>query len=305
MRSNKTPPFLSRNPGHPTPANALQEPHERDHDRGDQARDEDRHRDKPGAWHARILGAIDSAPVFGPITERIADGVWRHAGDVRRGMNVYLLEHDGGVTVFDAGTQAMTDGVREAAEELGGAKRVVLGHSHADHRGVASALGVPVLCHPDEVSDARGDGGMHYFDLDQIPVWWSRRIYPTLLRRWDGGPVEIADTVSEGDEVASFQVLHFPGHAPGLIGLWRERDRLAIVSDVIYMVDSLRLKRLPDDEAPVVPDRIWNHDHESAKASVRRLAALEPRTVWAGHAESLTGEPHQVRVILERAAYRA
>jgi hydroxyacylglutathione hydrolase len=243
--------------------------------------------------------------VFGPITERIADGVWRHAGDVRRGMNVYLLEDDAGVTVFDAGTQAMTDGVRKAADELGGAKRVVLGHSHADHRGVASALGVPVLCHPDEVSDARSDGGMHYFDVDQIPVWWSRRIYPTLLRMWDGGPVEIADTVSEGDEVAGFRVLHFPGHAPGLIGLWRERDRLAIVSDVIYMVDSLRLKRLPDHRAPVVPDRIWNRDHESAKASVRKLAALEPRTVWAGHAESLTGEPHQVRVILERAADRA
>jgi glyoxylase-like metal-dependent hydrolase (beta-lactamase superfamily II) len=240
--------------------------------------------------------------VSGPTTERIADGVWRHAGDVRRGMNIYLLEDEGGVTVFDAGTQVMTVGVRKAAEELGGAKRVVLGHSHPDHRGVAPGLGVPVLCHPDEVADARGDGGVHYFDIDQIPVWWSRRIYPALLRRWDGGPVEIADTVSEGDEAAAFQVVHFPGHAPGLIGLWRERDRLAIVSDVIYMVDSLRLKRLPDDQAPVVPDRVWSLDHEGAKASVRKLAALEPRTVWAGHAEALRGEPQQVRALLERAA---
>ena len=240
--------------------------------------------------------------MFGPTTERIADGVWRHAGDVRRSMNVYLLEDDGRVTVFDAGTAAMTDGVRTAADELGGARRLILGHSHPDHRGVAPDLGVPVLCHADEVEDARGDGGMHYFDIDQIPAWWTRRIYPGLLRRWDGGPVEIADTVGEGDEVAGFRVLHFPGHAPGLIGLWREGDRLAIVSDVIYMVDSLRLKRLPQNQAPVVPDRIWNHDHESAKASTRKLAALEPRTVWAGHAEAVTGEPHQVRALLERAA---
>jgi glyoxylase-like metal-dependent hydrolase (beta-lactamase superfamily II) len=240
--------------------------------------------------------------VFGPTTERIADGVWRHAGDVRRSMNVYLLEEDGRVTVFDAGTATMTEGVRTAADELGGARRLILGHSHPDHRGVAPGLGVPLLCHPDEVEDARGDGGMHYFDIDQIPVWWSRRIYPGLLRHWDGGPVQIADTVGEGDEVAGFRVLHFPGHAPGLIGLWREDDRLAIVSDVIYMVDSLRLKRLPDDQAPVVPDRIWNLDHESARASVRKLAALEPRTVWAGHAEALTGEPHQLRALLERAA---
>lgn len=241
----------------------------------------------------------------GPTTEKVADGVWRHAGDLRRAMNVYFLEDDGGVTLFDAGTKAMTEGARKAAAELGGAKRVVLGHSHPDHRGIAARLGVPVLSHPEEIDDAQGDGGFHYFDIERIPIWWTRRIYPTLLRRWDGGPVKIADTVSEGDEIAGFKVLHFPGHAPGLIGLWRESDRLALVSDVIYMVDSLRLKRLPPEQAPVVPNEIWNLDHQSAKESVRKLAALGPRTVWAGHAEALEGEPQQLRVVLERAADRA
>jgi hydroxyacylglutathione hydrolase len=243
--------------------------------------------------------------VLDATTEKVADGVWRHAGDLRRGMNVYLLEDGEGVTVFDAGTKSMTNGVRRAAAELGGANRIILGHSHPDHRGVAAGLGVPVLCHPDEVADAQGDGGMHYFDIDRIPVWWTRRIYPTLLRRWDGGPVEVSDTVGEGDEIAGFEVLHFPGHAPGLVGLWRESDRLALVSDVIYMVDSLRLRRLPDSEAPAVPHRVWNLDHESAKDSARKLAALEPRTVWAGHAEALVGEPQQVRMRLELAAERA
>jgi hydroxyacylglutathione hydrolase len=243
--------------------------------------------------------------VFSPTTEKIADGVWRHAGDLRHGMNVYLLEEDDGVTVFDAGTQAMTEGVRKAAAELGGAKRVVLGHSHPDHRGVAAGLGVPVLCHADEVEDAQGDGGVHYFDFEHIPIRWSRTIYPTLLRRWDGGPLTIADTVSEGDEIAGFKVVHFPGHAPGLIGLWRERDRVALVSDVVYMVDSVRLKRLPPEEAPSVPNGVWNLDHEAAKESVRKLAALEPRSVWPGHEEAVQGEPHQVRALLERAAERA
>ena len=43
--------------------------------------------------------------------------------------------------------------------------------------------------------------------------------------------MKIGGTVSEGDEVAGFRVIHFPGHAPGLIGLWRESDRVALVSD--------------------------------------------------------------------------
>jgi hydroxyacylglutathione hydrolase len=237
-----------------------------------------------------------------PITEKVADGVWRHAGDLRQGMNVYFLrEDDGEITVFDAGTKGMTEGVRAAAEALGPIKRIVLGHAHPDHRGVAPALGAPVYCHPDERTDAEGDGGMHYFDLDQIELRLPRIAYPRLLPHWDGGPVEIAGTIAEGDEVCGFEVKHFPGHAPGLIGLWRERDRLALVSDTVYFVDSMRFK--PTD-LPNVPNRVFNHDSGQAVESARKLATLEPRIVCAGHAEPLVGERQQVRVLLEEAADR-
>lgn len=236
-----------------------------------------------------------------PLTEQIADGVWRHAGDIKHGMNVYLLADDGGVTIFDAGTASMTAGVRRAAERIGPIKRVVLGHGHADHRGVAPGLGVPVLCHPDERADAEGDGGMHYFTLDAIPHRFPRTVYPTLLSLWDGGPVEIADTVEEGDRIAGFEVKHFPGHAPGLIGLWRENDRLAIVSDTIYLADSMRFAPV---DWPNVPNRVFNQDHRSAIESVRKLAELGPHKVAAGHSEPLEGDPGQIRLLLEQAAIR-
>src|SRR5688572_8451809 len=161
-----------------------------------------------------------------PLTEEIADGVWRHAGDLRRGMNVYLVreEGDSGVFAFDAGTSAMAKGIREAADRLGGLTRVVLGHSHVDHRGSAPKLGVPVLCHPDEVADAEGDGGVSYQRLADIPVFYSRWLYRAVFPVWDGGPVEIAGTLAEGERIGGFEVVHLPGHAPGLIGLWRESD---------------------------------------------------------------------------------
>ena len=136
-------------------------------------------------------------------------------------------------------------------------------------------------------------------DLSQLPVAPVRWIYPFLLRRWDGGAVKIAGTVAEGDEVAGFRVIHFPGHAPGLIGLWRESDRLALVSDVVYFVDSARLQPLPEGEASV-PHPAWAWDHAKAKESVRKLAALEPAVVGAGHGEPLRGE--NLRATLERAA---
>src|SRR5215467_1913373 len=69
--------------------------------------------------------------------EKVADGVWVVRGDLGKSMNVYFIEDGDGVVQFDAGTKAMRKKVRAAAEELGGLKRVVLGHAHADHRGTA------------------------------------------------------------------------------------------------------------------------------------------------------------------------
>jgi len=232
--------------------------------------------------------------------EKVADGVWLLRGDLRGSMNVYFIEEGDGVVQFDAGTKSMRKAVKAAGEKLGGIKRVVLGHAHADHRGTAPYVGAPVFCHPDEVADAESESAIApYFELSQLPVAWVRWLYPTLLRRWDGGPVKIDGTVSEGETVAGFEVLHFPGHAPGLIGLWRERDRVALVSDVVYLVDSARLKPMPEGEASV-PHPAWAWDHEKAKEAVRRLAALEPKLVAAGHEPPLRGE--NLRETLERAA---
>jgi hydroxyacylglutathione hydrolase len=237
---------------------------------------------------------------FSPTLGQVAAGVWLLRGDIKHGMNIYFLEEDNGVVQFDAGTKGMTKAVRAVTRRLGALRRIVLGHSHTDHRGTAPSLGVPVHCHPDEVRDAeREHWRLDYWDLSILSVPSVRWIYPTLHRRWDGGGVKIADTVVEGDGVAGFRVIDFPGHARGLIGLWRESDRLAIVSDTVYFIDSERLKPLPPGEA-TVPHPAFNWDHPRAKESLRKLASLDPATVCAGHAEPLSGD--NVRETLERAA---
>ncbi len=232
--------------------------------------------------------------------ERVADGVWLLRGDFRGAMNVYFIEDGDGVVQFDAGTKSMRKKVAQEARGLGGLKRVVLGHAHCDHRGTAPYLDVPVFCHPDAVQEAESDAAIPpYFDLSKLEVRPIAWIYPLLLKRWDGGAVKISGTVSEGDEVAGFKVLDFPGHAPGLIGLWRESDRLALVSDVVYLVDSARLKPLPHGEASI-PHPAFNWNHQEAKRSLRRLAELEPLVVGAGHEVPLRGEG--LRATLEAAA---
>jgi hydroxyacylglutathione hydrolase len=227
--------------------------------------------------------------------ELIAEGVWVVQGQPGR-CNVYFIEDEGGVTMFDAGARTMVRAVAGAGAKLGGIRRIVLGHGHTDHRGTAPTLGVPVFCHPKEVEDAEGSGGFRYWPEGLVGLPSPQRQIHRAMHRfaWDGGPVQIAGTLTEGDQVAGFRVIEFPGHAPGLIGLWRESDRLALVSDTFYT-----LEMWGRDSAPKVPVSTYNYDTEQARASIRKLAALEPAAAWPGHAKPLTGD---VRGQLERAA---
>jgi hydroxyacylglutathione hydrolase len=231
--------------------------------------------------------------------ERVADGLWLLRGGLTGTMNVYLLrdEQAAGVVVFDAGEKGMAGPIAAAASALGGISRVVLGHGDTDHRGAAPALRAlaDVQCHPDAVEQAQGSGGRDYWRTEQLPR--DVRLLHGFAHRfvWDGGPVHIDGTVREGDVVAGFEVVELAGHAPGLIGLWRERDGVALVSDCIYMTD-MHGKPQP----PAVPVDAYNLDPAEARASVRKLAGLRPRAVWPGHRGPLTG-PDVVEQ-LERAA---
>src|ERR1700752_3447581 len=53
----------------------------------------------------QLANARTKAPAWIHVSEpeRIAEGVCLVRGGIPRVMNVYLLEHDGGVTLFDAG----------------------------------------------------------------------------------------------------------------------------------------------------------------------------------------------------------
>jgi glyoxylase-like metal-dependent hydrolase (beta-lactamase superfamily II)/predicted ester cyclase len=249
------------------------------------------------AAEQRMMAAFNlKTRLTGPSEAKlVAEGVWVVQGQPGR-CNVYLIEDEGGVTLFDAGIRTMVRTVASAGAKLGGIHRVVLGHGHTDHRGTAPSLGVPVLCHPDEVQDAEGSGGFRYWPEGLAGLPTPQRQIHRLLHRvaWDDGPVKIAGTLSEGDEVASFSVVHLPGHAPGLIGLWRESDRLALVTDCFYTLDMWGRSC-----APHVPEPVYNYDTEQARASILKLAALEPAAAWPGHAKPATGD---VRGQLERAA---
>jgi glyoxylase-like metal-dependent hydrolase (beta-lactamase superfamily II) len=232
--------------------------------------------------------------------EQVADGVWLLRGGLTRTTNVYLVRDDqsGQVVVFDGGEKGMVAGIVAAARELGGISKVVLGHGDTDHRGAAPALRAygGVLCHPEAVQQAEGSGGRDYWKLELLPL--DVRLLHGFMHRyiWDGGPVKVDGHVREGDEVAGFEVVELGGHAPGQIGLWRERDRVALVSDCIYCTD---VHGRP--QPPAVPVDAYNLDSDEARRSIAKLAALKPRVVCPGHLGPLEG-PDVVELLLAAAA---
>lgn len=232
----------------------------------------------------RVTRRVHAAQAAAP--EPVADGVWIvRGGFPLKLMNVYLVRDGDGVLAFDAGISAMTPGIATAAAALGGLTRVVLGHGHQDHRGAAPGLGAPVLCHEADVGITEGDGGMAGFDLTRLNAA-GRRAFPRLLKHWDGGPTPVAGTVAEGEDVAGFTVVHLPGHADGLIALYREHDGLALTSDCFYTIDP----QSGIKGRPRVPHPAFNLDTEQARASIRKLADIGPAAAWPGHADPLTGD---------------
>jgi steroid delta-isomerase-like uncharacterized protein len=237
--------------------------------------------------------------IHGIAFERVADGVSViRGGFPLKTMNVYFIEDGDGVTMFDAGISDMTDAVRIAGVRAGGIKRIVLGHADADHRGAAPGIKVPTYCHEQERAAAESDEPTRpYWDFKKLPPQ-GRAFFSRAIPAWDGGAVTIADTVKEGDEIAGFKVIELPGHAPGLIGLFREADRLALVSDCFYTIDPLTGRKGPAR----IPHPAFDDDVEQVRASIRKLAALNPSAAWPGHANPVQGDVAQE---LERAAAAA
>ena len=185
----------------------------------------------------------------------------------RDGINAYLI----GDVLVDAGIP-LTAG--RLVKALAGRKLAahVITHAHGDHTGgskqVSEQFGVPVWCGARD-ADAVQKGK---------PVAASRA---QSLFGWK--PVEVARQLREGDEVGpGFMVLDAPGHSPGQVVLWRERDRTLICADVF-----LNLNFYTTIPGLNEPPKAFTVDPVRNREAARRLAELEPELVLFGHGKPL------------------
>ena len=201
--------------------------------------------------------------------EQIADNVFKLAGRPRDAFNSYLV----GDVLVDARTR---HAAKRILSELDGhaVSAHVLTHAHADHQGSSAAIcnarGVPLWCGAKDVPVAES-GRTTQASTDNLVTRWQER-------NWAGPGHPVERALNEGDTVAGFEVIEVPGHAPGHIALWRERDRVLITGDVLF-------NRHPLTGRPHLsePPEIFTRDVEANRASIGRVAALRPSLACFGH----------------------
>jgi glyoxylase-like metal-dependent hydrolase (beta-lactamase superfamily II) len=155
----------------------------------------------------------------------------------------------------------------------------VITHAHFDHFGCSHAVcehfRVPFMC--GEGDRTAAETGVPTPVLAHPGSWIAR-----VSRRLGGPGHPVSRSLRDGDEVGGFAVIETPGHTPGHLAFWRERDRVLVLGDVLFHRNPLTMRH-----GLSVPFELATFDPRMNRAAARRLAALKPAVVCFGHGEPL------------------
>jgi glyoxylase-like metal-dependent hydrolase (beta-lactamase superfamily II) len=200
--------------------------------------------------------------------------------------------------LVDAGLPGTADQIAGAAARRYGdvpPQAILLTHGHFDHVGALKTLAerwdVPVYAHRLE-----------------LPYLTGRSSYPPPDPTVGGGamarlaslypkrPIDLGDRVRALPDDGSvpglpeWRTIVTPGHSPGHVSFFRERDRALVVGDAFVTTKQESALAVLTQRAEMHgPPMYFTPDWEQARASVERLAALAPEVAITGHGPPMRG----------------
>ncbi len=220
-----------------------------------------------------------------------------------------IEERGGGYALFDAGL-----GTEEAWAELTGqtdargidlatVRRIIVSHGHIDHYGNAQRIselsGAPVFVHPADEEKLCGDQRW-FHQVQQNEDYYlqlgvpratldAMRAHSAKVRTFSA-PVERARVQGLVDGQAlefkhfTAEVLHLPGHTPGLVCLWAAEPKLLFADD--HVLARVSPNPLLDLSQGVGPEKF--KALVSYRKSAQRVLGLGVETVLPGHGACFT-----------------
>ena len=208
-------------------------------------------------------------------------------------VNCFLVREADGFTLVDTGMSGSAEGIIKAARDLGAPiRRIVLTHAHVDHVGSLDALHelLPDVEVAISARDARFLTGDHSLDADepQLPLKGG---YPVITTR----PTRL---LQAGDRIGSLEAIASPGHTPGHMAFFDQRDRTVIAGDTFSIKAGIHTGGTFRLLFPFHALATW--DKAMTIRSAEALVALQPARLAVGHGNTMDDPiPAMQRAIAE------
>ncbi|GAA4322583.1 MBL fold metallo-hydrolase [Flaviaesturariibacter amylovorans] len=230
----------------------------------------------------------------------VAPGVWRVKDKF---VNAFIVQNSEGTNnwvLVDAGIKSSASKIRDLAKTVFGSGNsrptaIVLTHGHFDHVGalieLADEWGVPIYCHKLEVPFLTGKA--EYPPADPSV---GGGLMATMSFTFPRGPINVEDRLRVIEEdgtlpgLPEWRWLHTPGHAPGHISIYRERDGVLVAGDALTTTNqNSAISVMTQKKTLLGPPAYFTIDWGAAARSVRLLAQLQPQVIATGHGQSMYG----------------
>jgi glyoxylase-like metal-dependent hydrolase (beta-lactamase superfamily II) len=211
--------------------------------------------------------------------DRITDWLWCQRTPV---VQAYAVRERDGFNLIDASTTGEEDAILRRLAALQSRARIydiLLTHGHDDHTGSAAALagrtGARLIAASEEASVISGE----HEAAPALLADWEIPLFAEVKPKVPDAPPVVPDLlVADGDRLGwqhEAMVLGTPGHTPGHISAWFERDRVLVAGDALASHEG----------KPMVG--AFNANPEAAAATAQRLATLDSDIACFGHGAPL------------------
>lgn len=247
----------------------------------------------------RESSATDERNLYGNVFA-VAPGVWR-LKDIF--VNIFIIQNVEGTAwvLVDTGLKTTAAKLKKMVVELFGSagsrpEAIIMTHGHFDHRGslmqLADEWDVPVYCHHQELPFLTGRASYPPADPSV-----GGGLMATLSFTYPKSPINAESYIQELPQdgsipgLSDWRWIHTPGHTPGHISLFRERDGVLIAGDAfVTTVQESAIAVATQVKVISGPPKYFTPDWVSATRSVKGLAALEPNVIATGHGKTFYGD---------------
>ena len=211
-------------------------------------------------------------------------------------VNCFLVEEESALTLVDAAHPDSADAILDTARKIGKPiTHIVFTHAHSDHMGAVDALKQKL---PDaRVMISRRDARLWEDDLELEPGEPQTKIR-TFSLKWIHSRPDVL--LEEGDRIGSLQAISTPGHTPGSMSFWDERNGAVIAGDAFQTKGGIAVSGTFKLLFPFPALATWNK--QEALKSARKIQALKPQILAAGHGEVLHQPMEKINLAINKAS---